>query len=278
MAPRPLPEKKKQRLVINVPTHDQVPYSFAFDFANMLGYTVAAVGDKLDIVTNCVPGTYVHKARQQLIDGAWEMGTNWILWLDSDMRFPKDLVLRLMQHDEDMVGVNYSTRQVPPRYVTIKQVAMDDPNEKGSLCATRKDSTGLEEVDAIGFGAVLMKAYWLEKMPEDKPWFWFDMDPRNGNHIGEDVWFCRMARQDAGIKIYVDHDLSKEIAHVGGMEFRLEHATEFEHLHADMIDGYYEYHGLEKPEETEDGDNDVQRVADGGSELDEQERSDGSDS
>lgn len=268
---RPLPEGKKQRLVVNVPTHDMIPYSFAFDFANMIGYTVAMLGDELDIVTNVVPGTYIHKARQQLIDGALEMGCNWILWLDSDMRFPKDALVRLMMHNEDIVGVNYSTRQIPPRYVAIKQVAMEDPNRKGALCPTREDSTGLEEVGAIGFGVVLMKAAFLKNMPprDDGMWFWFKQDEKSGAHIGEDVYFCVEARK-AGAKVYVDHDLSKEIAHIGQMEYRLEHAAEFEAVNADLIPDYYEYHGIERPEE-DDGADDVQRATDGDSELVESE-------
>lgn len=267
---RPLPDGKRQRLVVNVPTHDMIPYSFAFDFANMIGYTVAMLGGDLDIVTNVVPGTYIHKARQQLIDSALEMGCNWMLWLDSDMRFPKDALVRLMMHNEDIVGVNYSTRQIPPRYVAIKETAMEDPNGKGWLCPTRADSTGLEEVGAVGFGLVLMKAAFLNNMPDrDKGmWFWFEQDIERGSHIGEDVYFCREARR-AGAKVYVDHDLSKEIAHTGQMEYRLEHVLEFEHLQADMIPDYYEYHGIEREEE--DGADDVQRIADGDSELVESE-------
>lgn len=265
--------RQKQRLIVNVPTHEMVPYQFAFDLANMIGYTAAMVGDKLDIVTNVVPGTYVHKARQQLVSGALEIGCNWMLWVDSDMRFPKDALLRLMQHNVDVVGVNYATRQMPPRYVAIKRVSADAKDQKGALCPTRPESTGLEEVEALGFGLVLMKASITENMPKDEPWFWFGWDFEKGLHVGEDVWFCRLARK-GGAKIFVDHDLSKEIAHCGHFEYRIEHANGFESEIADMIEDYEEYHGEARP----NGDHDVLGVADGDGQLAEQERSDGSDS
>lgn len=264
------PKDGKQRLIVNVPTHEMVPYQFAFDLANMIGYTIAMVGDKLDIVTNVVPGTYIHRARQQLIDQSLEMGCNWMLWCDSDMRFPKDALLRLMQHNEDFVGINYSSRTIPPRYIGIKRIGIDHQEDGlgGALLPTRPDSTGLEECEAMGFGLVLMKAAWLPRLPTDKPWFFFGWDENRAKHVGEDVWFARLARE-AGVKLYIDHDLSKECAHCGHMEYRLEHANEFEHETADMIDDF---------EEETHGDHELQRASDGGGQLDEQERPDESDS
>lgn len=212
-------------VTVCVPTHEIVPYQFAFDLANMCAHTVHASGDLIKIQTFVQAGTYVHRARQNLIDNV--PGAHYILWLDSDMRFPKDLMLRLMQHNEAMVGINYSTRGFPPRYVAIKRVSVDhqDDGLGGYLCATTEESTGLEEVEAIGFGAVLMKAAIIPTLPQEgTPWFWYGLDDENKElHVGEDVWFCRLVRE-AGWKIHVDHDISKECSHVGLMEFKVQHA------------------------------------------------------
>jgi hypothetical protein len=41
-------------------------------------------------------------------------------------------------------------------------------------------------------------------------------------YIGEDVFFCQKAAA-AGFKIWIDHDVSKEIGHIGTFEFKHDH-------------------------------------------------------
>lgn len=251
-------EKEKITVTICIPTHNMVPYQFASSLAAMVGYTVYTLGQHINITTNWVVGTYVHKARQQLIEEAYEIGTNYLLWLDSDHHFPMDLLVRLMQHDKEMVGINYSTRGVPPRYVAVERVSADHQEDGlgGKIMPTHREDTGLVEVEALGFGAVLMKATILPTLPKDKPWFFFQWDVESGRHIGEDIWFCRMVRE-AGWKIHVDHDLSKECTHIGDMAYRLDHVWAME----EEAEGYH-------------GDYSIQRTPDSGGELDEPERSD----
>jgi hypothetical protein len=249
------PDIEPYRVIISIPTLDHVPYQFAIDLANMVGWSNAAIGDKVAIATNIVANTYIHKGRQQLLDEALKLGGHYVLWLDSDMRFPKDLLIRLLAHDKEMVGINYSTRGIPPRFVAIKRVGIDDENNEGYACATYPDSTGLEEVEAVGFGAVLMKMVVTQTLPENEPWFWYGYNDAGRTHVGEDVWFCRLVRK-GGWKIYVDHDLSKECRHMGQMEFALEHAQK-------MLE--------DRQEEEPDVDHLVYRVADSGGELAEQE-------
>ncbi len=265
-----LPDTGKYRVIISIPTHAMVPYQFAFDLANMVGYTVATIGDKVDIITNVVAGTYVHKAREQLLNEALAMGCHYMLWLDSDMRFPKDALVKLLGHDEAMVGINYSTRGIPPRFVAISRIGVDhkksEGGEGGKLCGTWDTSTGLEKVEAIGFGMVLMKAEVTVNLPDDEPVFWFGYEDQMGTHVGEDVWFCRMVRKvNPGLEIKVDHDLSRECAHCGHLEYKVEHAQA-------MLEE------LPTEEGDERGDHLVYGATDGDSELGEQERPDGSDS
>jgi hypothetical protein len=210
----------KYHIAICIPTHETMPYQFAMALANMVGFTIHVLGDMVDITTHCVVGTYVHKAREQLLHEVMEMGAHYMLWLDSDHHFPKDALVRLLQHDKPIVGINYSIRGVPPRYVAIKRASID--NDDPALCPTRADSTGLESVEAIGFGMVLMKMVVADSLPKDEPKFFFHYDWAEKIHVGEDVYFCRMARK-AGWEVLVDHDLSKECTHVGQMEYRLDH-------------------------------------------------------
>ena len=212
----------KVRVAICIPTRGSCPTGFTHDLANMMAWSTASMvsAGVLEIRLIFVAGTYVHDSRNSLVDMSFtDPDTDFILWLDDDMRFPKDLLYRLLNHKEDIVGVNYSTRRLPPQPVAIKHIPYGEGEERGFLF-TEADSTGLEEVDAIGFGAVLIARDVFTTVKP--PWFLIWYDESQGNRqVGEDVHFCIEARK-VGYKIYVDHDLSKEVRHCGEFEFKLE--------------------------------------------------------
>jgi hypothetical protein len=220
-------KKRGLRIAVCVPSHDNAPALFAFDLANMMGCvgaTLVADGVVEQVGLMYVQGTYVHSARQQLANAVKAAGVDFALWLDADMRFPKTLLHDLLRHNKPMVGINYSTRGVPPRFVAISKVKWT-PETEGAACQTLDSSTGLEEVEGIGFGAVLIRADVFRALPDptEKPWFWFEWLP-HGEQVGEDIYFCRLVRE-AGFPILVDHDLSKQCAHIGQFEYKPDHVV-----------------------------------------------------
>jgi hypothetical protein len=73
-------------------------------------------------------------------------------------------------------------------------------------------------------GAMLIKASVFERLP--KPWFQICYLPTAGMYLGEDIYFCKLA-QAHQIKVWVDHDLSKEVRHIGVVEFNHDHAEAY---------------------------------------------------
>ena len=54
-----------------------------------------------------------------------------------------------------------------------------------------------------------------------KPWFQVSWgDQADSDQYGEDWWFCQQV-QEAGYSIYIDHDVSWEVGHIG--DFRYNH-------------------------------------------------------
>lgn len=202
------------RVAICVPTQGRNPWGFTHDLAQLMCCTgVAMVSDGLmDIALLFSLGTYIDRNREDLTDAALEGNPTHLLWLDDDTRFPQDLLIRLLKRNKPIVGVNYTTRKIPCVPVAIKRM-----DEKERL----KPGSGLEEVEAIGFGAVLIRADVFRAIR--KPWFESYRDSETGGYIGEDVDFCNKCRAK-GFEILVDHDLSKEIKHVGEFEYTLAHA------------------------------------------------------
>ena len=123
------------------------------------------------------------------------------LWLDSDQTFNPDLLCRLASHDKEMVSALYFARG--PKPMPIAYVKPIRP--KGPCDLTDRDSYKhsqilevpgtLMEIDAAGFGGLLMKREIFVKVPE--PWFTIDA------LAGEDVAFCVKAK-NYGYRIYLD--------------------------------------------------------------------------
>lgn len=200
------------KVAICTPSRDMVHSGFAFDLANLTAHFTAK-GGSINVLNSI--GTLIADQRVDLAAMALEQGADWILWLDTDMRFPKDALDRLLAHNEAIVGCNYSTRMLPP-----EPTATNYKNGEWEKVYTRPESTGLEPVSFLGMGCILTRADVFKKI--EHPCFHLGFSTKNNKFIGEDVYFC-MKAGDAGFKVMLDHDLSKEIRHIGSLEFRYEH-------------------------------------------------------
>jgi hypothetical protein len=204
------------RLAILLPCRDILHSAFAYDLARLTAYWSARhvpKGGALHLFTS--QGTLIADQRQNLVLEALKVEADYVLWCDTDMRFPKDIVDRLHAHGKDVVAANYSTRRVP-----CKPVAFADASCR-NLVYTNADSTGLEEAYAIGMGAMLERADIYKKLA--LPFFSIGYSQAAQDFFGEDVFHCHKLRE-VGVKVYIDHDVSKEVRHIGNFEFANEHA------------------------------------------------------
>lgn len=202
------------RLVIGGPTRDLVPASFAVDFAELYAYTLMR-GPWQEVFNRLLGSTYIHVGRERVAEEALSLEATHLLWLDTDMSFPRDLAVRLARHERGVVAANYVMRH-PSRLFTARR--------DGQPVVTTDTSTGLEVVDAVGFGACLMRLDLLRGLP--RPWFRHGLNTQFGD-VGEDIMCCRALRA-AGHQIYIDHDLSKEMGHVGLHTYRTTDSTRVE--------------------------------------------------
>jgi len=203
-------------VAICLPCRDQVCTSFAYDLAILTANFSAkhvSNGGKLYIFTSM--GTLIANQRQQLALEAMDAGCSHILFLDTDMRFPKDTLDRLLAHDKPIVAANYATRRMPVKTVAFKS----DTN--WDCIYTTPESTGLERVHSVGMGVMLIKREVFQKA--ELPWFHLGYSLKTHSFSGEDIFFCRAARKN-GFEVFIDHDLSKEVKHIGSFEFAHEHA------------------------------------------------------
>jgi hypothetical protein len=197
------------RLAIGGPTRDQVPAAFAVDVAQLYAYTRERGPWGSDVTIGWVASTYIHVGREWFLEAAIKQHATHVLWLDTDMSVPRETAVLLFMHDTPIVACNYLVRQDSGLFTASRD---------GQRVPTRADSTGLEAVEYVGLGAMLMRTDVVAGL--GRPWFRHGLNELGGD-VGEDVMFCRGLGR-AGHTIYIDHDLSKQVGHIGQHTYRIE--------------------------------------------------------
>lgn len=208
------------KVAICCPTGDHVAALWAHDFARMLAHTIRQ-RPHIEMLHLMITGSLVPKQREALVLEVLETAADYthILWLDTDMRFPPDTLLRLLDRGQRIVAANYVERRPP-----FRPTAFPDLKASMNRLFSTPTDTGLEEIQAVGFGVVLTALDVYRQLP--RPWFCMGWDKRTQEFVGEDVFFCETARRN-GEHIWLDHDLSQQIAHIGTMEFTMANSMQY---------------------------------------------------
>jgi len=212
---------KENRVVIAIPSGQTWDAQFAMSVV-FLSNHVASHFKINDLPTafrvHNKKGSILPTMRQSLIEQALKGKATHLLFIDSDQTFPETTLHRMMAHKKGVVACNIATKSFPTNCTARKY------DESGELIPvyTREDSTGLEEVDFVGTGIMLidMKVFKRERLCP-APWFNMEWNVELGHYTGEDWYFCECMRE-AGVKIFIDHDLSKEVTHRGVMDYTID--------------------------------------------------------
>ena len=200
------------RIGICIPARGQIEVSTAFDLASMVNFD--AKNTKNDINLYTAHGTLIFDQRNNMVKTALKERCDYILFIDADMRFPKDTLRRLLAHKKDIVGVNATTRSEPVK-PTAKILEIEEDGTCNWKPIFSNAENGISKADGIGCGVMLIKASVFSKI--EFSYFYFEALPGD-KLLGEDIYFCVKAK-DAGIETWVDHDLSKQIGHVGNYTY-----------------------------------------------------------
>lgn len=131
---------------------------------------------------------------------------DYMMWIDSDIRFNTELFIKLVEMDKDIASGWYSqpggtspvVEKMDDEYFkqngAYQFLTADELTERSELC----------KVDYIGFGWVLIKQGVFEKL--EYPWFapkLLNIGEDMQDVCSEDVAFCHDAK-DAGFEIWLD--------------------------------------------------------------------------
>jgi hypothetical protein len=184
------------KVAICFPSADMVHADFALALAGLCNTTPPL---ETPIVNN--KSSIVAAARNDGVRRARELGCDHLLFLDSDMTFPRTTLHRLLVHREPIVGATY-VKRVPP-FALLGSALEPHPTA---------DARGLTEMRRIPTGCLLIRMSVFDALA--KPYFRYITDETGGEIVGEDYVFCDRARE-AGFRIWCDAALSLEITHLG---------------------------------------------------------------
>ena len=198
------------KTLIAVPCLDMVHTSFVRSFLGM--------AKTEDCHYTFIQNSLIYNARNIIAQNAIKGGFDRVLWLDSDITFPPDALVRLsedMDNGIDYVSGLYFMRTTPTQPVIYSQVwwnvGADGWVDTGRTAFDEYPQDDIFQIAGSGFGCVLTSVELLKKVVEQ---YGSPFTPLMG--IGEDLAFCWRVAQ-MGMKMYCDSRI--KCGHIGQVEF-----------------------------------------------------------
>jgi len=205
---------KKVRLVIAVPSQQTWDADFGMDLVFMMNYLTShpefATGTVEGFRLHNKRGSILANMREWLIQEAIKGEATHLLFIDSDQTFPRDLFHRLVNHGKKVVAANITTKTLPPS--TTARVS------DGVPLLTGEHDTDLVKVWRVGTGIMLIDLNVFKREGMAGPWFNQRWNEEQNAYVGEDWAFCEKLER-AGVGIYVDQDVSREVGHIGRLTY-----------------------------------------------------------
>jgi len=206
----PLPVQVKKRILIGIPTarnieadtfksvYDlEVPDGYTVDFQYFFGYNI-------DQVRNLIADWVVN-------------GYDYLLSIDSDIAFERDILKKLLAHDRDVVSGMYIQRR--PGIHVLELYEHNNRGGVSNIPYEKIKGRGLVEIAGCGFGCVLVKAEVFRKV--GYPQFKYHSAIDHAHTISEDNDFCTKARNN-GFRIWVDTSI--QCRHIGSFTFQIDNS------------------------------------------------------
>lgn len=173
-------------------------------------------------------GSNIANNQNELLKGAYKLGATHVLFFENDESIDGngDAIMRLLQHDKDIVGATYmfKTPGETPLQINVEAMGMELPTTDDAGVTTQKKidfrslytRPELSKVAGLPIGMLMVRMGAFEKIIEmqpDLPMFYHDTT-HDKRVRTTDYVFCTNALK-AGLDIWLDAPLSLRIKHWG---------------------------------------------------------------
>lgn len=207
LAPSALVPDNAPVVYICLPNYGMVHIDFAISLIKLILYTRENRPD-IDIKICPCKGSRITSNRNRLAEEAMSKGATHIFFIDSDMLFEEDSLVRMLNHNVDIVCAT-TCKRGDDNGIPIGTAINKNSGEKSLLV---KSGQGLIEMSHVGSCFMLIKSDVFKNIP--LPAYYEPPEPSIGDAIGEDITFCKVVR-NAGYQIWMDFDISVKLGHIG---------------------------------------------------------------
>lgn len=194
-------EKTMPRIMIAIPCTSMMDAKAAHSIGSAI---IKSDGKVVDFIIR--QSSEIASARTWLVQEALQKDLTHILFIDSDMYFQADIINKLVEEDKDIIGIEYNKRQFPLEMIgAAVEKRTEDMPYKARYAGTGVLLIKLDIFRDPKFGIV-------DEQGTRQPWFQFARGANGELVMGEDVWFCNIARS-AGYDVWIDPRI--KVGHVG---------------------------------------------------------------
>jgi hypothetical protein len=221
---------KKQKVFIAIPIYASVPG----DFLDPLMEIAENLGKHMAFEIHTLTGaSLVPVARNILSADFLQSDCTDILWIDSDILFTVNNVLRILSHDEAIISGCYATKDQHAQGIRFAGSALSEPpppmGERG-LFELRHAPAGFLRVQRQVFERMIESfgkeiAYSIHSNAKEGllDYDFWRVGVKDGKYLTEDYYFCEQARR-LGYRIFADTSIL--LGHIGSAVYPLTYQCE----------------------------------------------------
>lgn len=208
---------KELDIAVIVPSGTTWHAEFAVSLIGLIGYFLnnkIQGYNKHNIRVVNIKSSLLPKSRLDGLKAAKAINATHLLYLDSDHSFPPYLLNRLLKWGKDIMAINCVTKSIPST-TTARFFNPDDPQGIPVYSDERLAGT-IDKVWRVGTGVMVLSRKAYMQIPHAA--FTVKYMPEADTYQGEDWTMCE-ALEKAGVPIYIDHGMSRQVGHVGNLNY-----------------------------------------------------------
>ena len=221
--------KPAVKLAICIPSNGHWVSDFGYCLAQLCVYCASALfeeGQSREVLFIDKRTSNLPRSRHECLEDALMQDCTHALFIDTDQTFPMDTAHRLIRWKKPVVACNVPLK-VMPSFPTARARAAGPFGTPiySNVGPGTPPPQGLEKVWRVGAGIMMIDLSILQKI--ERPWFEIRYSDKHAQFVGEDWYFVKKV-EDAGFDVFIDHDLSRHIGHVGPFQYT--------HAHIPVVD------------------------------------------
>lgn len=210
--------KNKPKLFIAFPCYDSVKIETMVSIFNL---AVELTKANLYITIKTIKSPLIHKSRNYLASAFLATDCNYMLFIDSDLEFKPDAIIRMLVAKKDIILTPYRAKTPISQHTYPVEFKEEINVLPGDLIEVNAGPTGLMLIHRNVFEKIMKQNPELKiknkinvSTPEDYKYYYnfFDLSFKDGITKNEDITFCNLAIK-SGFKIYAN--IKSTVAHHG---------------------------------------------------------------